>query len=354
MVEFASHYRSVAPLAVQQQDHQHTTELAFTGYKALALMRLRRYTLASDELAQLRDLPGQQLPAGVPFGLLYLRAQLPAYLGSPQLTLDRLYQLKDYCQQQQQWPEQQQQQDVPDVLQEDRTDQLQQPQPPETAAAAAAWQQRLHAVNSSLILHYWQQGSVTTAFQLLDQQLQEQPHSMELWSLAGRLQLQLNMLHQAHASFTKVQQIFLQQQQRNKMAATGYTMLHKQHLAALQRLVHHNWGCYHALSHNMTLAQHEFSIAQHIRDPSSAPPAVAAATDPLVAVGEPQKSSVDHGFQAAATKVDGVAAANSAVCLLHMGELTEAISALEAGLQQHPQEFLQVSLRTHSPVDQAL
>eukprot|EP00878_Enallax_costatus_P020032 GHUV01021161.1.p1 GENE.GHUV01021161.1~~GHUV01021161.1.p1 ORF type:complete len:395 (+),score=141.45 GHUV01021161.1:97-1281(+) len=285
----------------------------------------------------------------VPFGLLYLRAQLPACLGSPHLTLDLLYQLSDYCQQQQQVVQEQQYQQhlrdytIPDDLQQGPSDQLQQPQQLGSAATATAavalWQQRLHAIYSSLIIHYWQQGSVITAFKLLDQQLQEHPQSIELWSLAGRLQLQLNMLQHAHASFTRVQQLFLQQQQQGKAlpAAGGATAQPTQHLSALQRMVHHNWGCYHALNHNMTLAQHEFSIAQHIRNPSSST-AAAASDDPLAA-SDLETTGAHHGYEAAA--VDGIAAANSAVCLLHMGELTEAISALEAGLQQNPQAFLQ-------------
>lgn len=65
VVEFASHYKAAAALAVQpqQQQRQHA-ELAFTTYKVLALMRLRRYSLAGDELAQLGDLPAQQLTTG--------------------------------------------------------------------------------------------------------------------------------------------------------------------------------------------------------------------------------------------------------------------------------------------------
>lgn len=39
-------------------------ELAFTTFKVQALMRLRKFSAAGDELAQLGDLPEQQLAGG--------------------------------------------------------------------------------------------------------------------------------------------------------------------------------------------------------------------------------------------------------------------------------------------------
>jgi tetratricopeptide (TPR) repeat protein len=286
------------------------------------------------------------LSAGVPFGLPYLRAQLPACQGDSKLTIDLLHDLRCYCQQQlahQQhghYSKQQQQQEPQaqsDVAfsridqQESRTAEA-----AEKAAAVALWQHRLCGVTSSLVLHHWQAGSVTAALQLLDQQLLLQPADCQLWSLAGRLFLQLNVMKQAHRCFTKVQQLVqerVQQQQQQQQQQEQQQQQQQGEVAGcvrLQQLVHHNWGCYYALSNNMTAALHEFDTAQQVT-------AAATATD--VTDTAAQTTQV-----VAAAAVDGVALSNSAVCLLHMGQLTEAISCLEAGLQQHPVEVAKVGV----------
>jgi tetratricopeptide (TPR) repeat protein len=273
------------------------------------------------------------LSAGVPFGLLYLRAQLPACQGDSRLTIDLLHYLRCYCQQQlahqqhghfskQQLQQQQPQTDVAFS----RIDQ-QESMTAETAentAAVGLWQHRLCGVTCSLVLHHWQAGSVAAALQLLDQQLLLQPADCQLWSLAGRLFLQLNVMKQAQRCFTKVQQLVqeqVQQQQQQQGEVAGCVQL--------QQLVRHNWGCYNALSNNMTVALHEFETAQQIT--------AAAASD----VTDTAAQTIQT---VAAAAVDGVALSNSAVCLLHMGQLTEAISCLEAGLQQHPAEVAKVGV----------
>ncbi|WIA18703.1 hypothetical protein OEZ85_003404 [Tetradesmus obliquus] len=66
--------------------------------------------------------------------------------------------------------------------------------------------------------------------------------------------------------------------------------------------------------------------------------AAAAAAAAASAVSDDANTNIQA---AALPAVDGVALSNSAVCLLHMGQLTEAISCLEAGLQQHPADTAQ-------------
>jgi tetratricopeptide (TPR) repeat protein len=281
--------------------------------------------------------------AGLPFGLLYLRAQLPACQGDSRLTIDLLHDLRCYCQQQlahQQHgcsfkqPQQQQQQALQSDVALSRTDQ-QESRTTKAAAttgavATALWQHRLCGVTCSLVLHHWQAGSVSAALHLLDQQLLLQPADCHLWSLAGRLFLQLNVVKQVHRCFTKVQQLVqeqVQQQQQQGKAAS---------CVRLQQLVRHNWGCYNALSNNMTAALHEFDTAQQLA-------AAAASNVNNTDDTATQTTQATTAAQAAAAAVvDGVALSNSAVCLLHMGQLTEAISCLEAGLQQHPAEVAKV------------
>jgi tetratricopeptide (TPR) repeat protein len=442
VLEFAGHYKAAAAAAAanttatgpqnlqasihlsqhyQQRQQQQDAELAFTTFKVHALMRLRRFAAAGNELAQLPQdcwsLPGQQQQqtagevaclcvypgrpcsscsnrvlaysrhgsthyaslsystiaeciaacmdihhpgvevaysaasaagnafcVGVPFGLLYLRAQLPACQGNSSLTRDLLHDLRCYCQQQLQWQvahrqqldiqsqkhaqQQEQQQNMQSDVAGNLADQQAEHKPSSTAAAAAAaalWQHRLCGVTCSLVLHYWQAGSVAAALRLLDDLLLLQPADWQLWSLAGRLFLQLNVLKQAHRCFTKVQEI-VQQQQQDEAAG----------LVQLLQLVHHNWGCYHALNNNMTAALLEFDTAQQL---------TAAAASKVHDRIDGTNTEQHEAAGAAALllpAVDGVALANSAVCLLHMGQLTEAISCLEAGLQQHPADVAQV------------
>jgi tetratricopeptide (TPR) repeat protein len=282
----------------------------------------------------------------VPFGLLYLRAQLPSCQGDSSFTLDLLHDLRCSCKQQLQLAHQQQglvpKQQQPQAPQLDvalgRIDQQQIRTPVSAADAAAAavalWQHRLCGVTCSLVLHHWQAGSVAAALHLLDQQLLLQPSDCQLWSLAGRLFLQINVMKQAHRCFTKVQQLVSERQQQQQGEAAV--------CARLQQLVRHNWGCYHALSNNMTAALHEFDTAQQ----EAAAAAAASKISLPVSNQEVAGADSDQAQQAAAAAVfDGVALSNSAVCLLHMGQLTEAISCLEAGLQQHPAEAAKVRRR---------
>jgi tetratricopeptide (TPR) repeat protein len=371
VLEFAGHYKAAAAAAAAnstathlQQQQQQEAELTFATFKVHALMRLRRFEAAAAELAQLGQacwvLPGQQqqqqqrqqepAAAAVPFGLLYLRAQLPACRddSSSSSSIDLLHELRCYCQQQLQQHQQQQRSSwkhTPTLdmqadaavrqldQQQQRSDTDSTPSAAAAAAAAAAnalWGHRLCGVTCSLVLHYWQAGAVAAALRLLDEQLLLQPTDCQLWSLAGRLLLQLNVMKQAHRCFTEVQELVQMRQQQQGGAVE---------LVQLQQLVRHNWGCYHALNNNMTVALHEFESAQQL-----AAAAAASKLDSPDSTDTPQQSAAAAAEFAASLlpSVDGVSLANSAVCLLHMGQLTEAISCLEAGLQQHPAHVAKV------------
>jgi hypothetical protein len=352
----------------------------------------------------------------MPFGLLYLRALLPAHLGDADLSLDLLYELQSYCQQQmtdhspctnqQESPlipalgnscqsqdrQQQQQQHLPpderiadagpgvgdqspkDMIQAQNSFMQQQQQQPyhpnhktnlpskfptSQAPTPAApqlgdvWYQRWQGVSCQLISHHWQQHSVAAAFAQLELLLAAAPTNVLLWSLAGRMQLQLRLGAAAHRSFETAQQLvqqeskkLQQQQQQQQQLQTDH---HQQHdmssscsslgaaaaavkrspatstpsweLGLLQQAVLLNWGCYHALANDMEAAAASFeSVRGVLEEPEQRP-----------------------GLNNCSNLVS-VAAANSAVCLMYSSQLTEAISAIEAGLQGDQPLLLQVSL----------
>eukprot|EP00775_Hariotina_reticulata_P012286 gene12286-biopygen14184 len=350
----------------------------------------------------------------MPFGLLYLRALLPSHLGDADLSLDLLYELQSYCRKQlsdaqcahqqeplaqalgskcrrpeQQWQQQQQQQQhllpgesiadaapgggdqPPKQLKfQESLMQLKQHQschpdqnalsshnlPMAAAPLQAApeieqlWHLRWRGVTCQLISHHWSHNSAVAAFVQLELLLADAPTDVVLWSLAGRMQLQLHLTAAAHTSFRRAQQlvqqqVLPQQQQQWWQQQPRQVGLHQQadvssscsnvgvvagdstapststpavELGLLQQLAQLNWGCYHALADNMEAAAAAFASLQHV--PKGPEPS-------------PEVNSYSN--------LASAAAANSAVCLMYNSQLTEAISAVEAGLHEQKPLLLQ-------------
>ncbi|KAL4194574.1 hypothetical protein AMTRI_Chr05g60020 [Amborella trichopoda] len=93
-------------LSLLQKPHEH---LVYVSYSVLALVKLRRYGDASEQLETLDDLDSPKYRyetypdiypgfngSMVPFGLRWLHAEMPHRLGKKQEALDRLYMLLDF------------------------------------------------------------------------------------------------------------------------------------------------------------------------------------------------------------------------------------------------------------------
>lgn len=90
--------------------HSLDEQLSYTSHYVLALMKLRNYGAAADELAALGDLDSpkfryedtptfqpEKSGSMVPFGLRWLHAILPRWLGETAKATDRLYELLAHC-----------------------------------------------------------------------------------------------------------------------------------------------------------------------------------------------------------------------------------------------------------------
>ena len=75
-------------------------------------------------------------------------------------------------------------------------------------ADAAVWLKRWRFVACALVNAHVQQQQPATAFQLLNQLLIAQPEDPWLWTVVGRLQLQLGHVQQAEQSFQRAEQGF--------------------------------------------------------------------------------------------------------------------------------------------------
>ncbi|CAI5956014.1 unnamed protein product [Closterium sp. NIES-64] len=164
-------------------------QLALRGYHVLALMKLRMYGAAAEELTLLGNLDSPQYRyeahpgmypgrkgSMLPFALRWLAAELPHRMGNPALTLERLCALQAYC----------------------------------TAKAhctAKVGAVRRQAVRHALVSHHLAQRDYPTALLWLQRLLRYEPSNAALLSRYGLVRLQLGDVEGASAAFGLVEKM---------------------------------------------------------------------------------------------------------------------------------------------------
>ncbi|CAI5528994.1 unnamed protein product [Closterium sp. Naga37s-1] len=158
-------------------------QLALRGYHVLALMKLRMYGAAAEELTLLGNLDSPQYRyeahpgmypgrkgSMLPFALRWLAAELPHRMGNPALTLERLCALQVYC----------------------------------TAKVGAV---RRQAVRHALVSHHLAQRDYPTALLWLQRLLRYEPSNAALLSRYGLVRLQLGDVEGASTAFGLVEKM---------------------------------------------------------------------------------------------------------------------------------------------------
>ncbi|CAK9256119.1 unnamed protein product [Sphagnum jensenii] len=164
-------------------------EVTYGTYHLLALMKLRSYGAAADELAALGDLDSphyqyEQHPllypgksgSMVPFALRCMHAELPHRTGQTSTTMERLYALLAHC--------------------NSRVT---------AVKPLLVWMRRKEAVIYNLVSHHLHQKQFVVALQWLNQLLARTPTDGNLLSKVGYVQLQLGDIEGAQLTFSKVE-----------------------------------------------------------------------------------------------------------------------------------------------------
>lgn len=319
-------------------------ELNYSTYHLLALMKLRSYGAAADELAAVGDLDATQYRyeeypsvypdksgSMVPFALRWMHAELPHRNGQTATTIERLYALLDFCNlrveslqlidagtQDSSLPlgetatDSLSNEDV-DMAAGDEDAPAERDKPGEetlieevgtteeeedfgefvasdTTVAGKlllTWMKRKEAVVYALVGHHLFQKQYIVALQWMNQLLARSPTDADLLSKVGYVQLQLGDLGGAQQTFSKVD------------ALLSGTMDEK-----LLNMAGRNRGLLHFAEKQYTKAFDEFTAVLG-RSP-----------------------------------YDTVSANNKALCLMYQRELLGATSVLEDSLQSSPRSTL--------------
>ncbi|CAI5495563.1 unnamed protein product [Closterium sp. Naga37s-1] len=173
-------------------------QLALRGYHVLALMKLRMYGAAAEELTLLGNLDSPQYRyeahpgmypgrkgSMLPFALRWLAAELPHRMGNPALTLERLCALQAYC--------------TAKVSHRMGNPAFSF----ERLCAVKGWQ----AVRHALVSHHLAQRDYPTALLWLQRLLRYEPSNAALLSRYGLVRLQLGDVEGASAAFGLVEKM---------------------------------------------------------------------------------------------------------------------------------------------------
>jgi len=318
-------------------------ELNFATYHLLALMKLRNYGAAVDELAALGDLdaphysydeypsvyPGKS-GSMVPFALRWMRAELPHRTGQTATTMEQLYALFAFCSSRIEALEAADAGhkdplvspvliDTTDLSDKDNTladaeenvapsQELSEETPAEEVGTSGeeedfgefiasettlagkmllTWRKRREEVVYALVGHHLYQKQFIVALQWLNQLLARSPTDAELLSKVGYVQLQLGDLLGAQQTFTKVDSLLADTLDNDLLNLAG-----------------RNRGLLHFAEKEYAKAFNEFTA---------------------VLGRNPQ---------------DIVSANNKALCLMYSRELLAATSVLEDNLQSSPRSIL--------------
>ncbi|GAQ88369.1 hypothetical protein KFL_004220080 [Klebsormidium nitens] len=322
-------------------------QLVWQTWNVLALVKLRMYGAAADELRSIGDIssprfryeehPGEypeRSGSFVPFALRWLHAELPHRLGQAGATMDRLYSLLELCKVE----VARRSAAVPggaallagdnaapgdwlaasDVGVSGREDFLtgelaglsisgERPEtdstgllgdadassgaPPSTSGAAEVrtWRRRQEVVLLSILNLHLQQRDFAAALSWLHALLRQRGKDPHVWAMLGCVQLQMGDLEAARATFTRSEQL---------MGDAAQSSL----------LLHRNRGLLHFALKNYSAALEEWD---------------------LILVAQPWNA---------------VAANNKALCLMYSRDLVGAIAVLERTLREHPLQALNETL----------
>jgi hypothetical protein len=327
--------------------------------------------------------------AAAPFALMHLQALLQLKLGRVQEGMDALYELVAHCRQQleqlQQQEQQEQQAGVLSVAQ------------PGLASAQAAWRRRQQLVAGVLLSEHLQQQQAVPALQLLDQLLVQAPREPELWAAVGRVQLVMGDLAAAAATFRYVEQLAgpevvaaadaaaaaaaqdaasaaaaaaaweqrEQEQQEGSPSSGGepdIMDLVPQAVADNLIMLSPPTSPMHGNQQGTAATAAAFSLVDdtHQGGSTSTTSRPASAAQPrdlrlqqllhrnrsclLLASHEPAAARAELAALLALDPQEPAARSNAALASLALGQLDEAVSELEAGLNRWPQSLLQEQL----------
>lgn len=302
-------WREVASRCRQATATDTAAAMSVAAYHLLALLKLNMLEEATAELAKLGgwDDPllrspassaeaaadggatgGTQLAGGgtvVPFALRRLRAELPYRLGRQEESIDRLYQLLEWCAEQEGMASAAAAGDV------------------EAAAAQRLWARRHRDVLLTLVNRHCCGQQHACALSLLDRLLQRDERDAAAWQEAAMVQALLGDTAAAASSLQRVERLLEQQKADDSGSVSGPA----QQLSAQQRqqLLHRNRGLLAFLQQDYRGATRECQAA--------------AALDPT----------------------DATAANNHALALMYSNQLGEAVAALEAAFRRAPATLLQ-------------
>ncbi|KJE92863.1 hypothetical protein CAOG_03754 [Capsaspora owczarzaki ATCC 30864] len=189
--------------------HTHKT-LQMWLCRMIALMKLRRYEKAAAELDTFGDLDRPDLyydyypdsypdmtGSLVPFSLRVIHAQLPHYVGKPQLALDRLYSLNHTCTQ------------VMSHLRSGKNENgiAQKLAASRVQAALTLWGERQTKLQYCIANHLLMMKDHTLGTQMYEHLLSKNPTNNHLLSGLGRVHLQIGHIERAQSYFARAEQV---------------------------------------------------------------------------------------------------------------------------------------------------
>ncbi|KAL4451169.1 hypothetical protein ABPG77_009241 [Micractinium sp. CCAP 211/92] len=298
-------WREVASRCRQATATDTAAAMSIAAYHLLALVKLNILEEAAAELGKLGgdggalgDAGGASLGAGgtvVPFALRRIRAELPYWLGRQEESINRLYQLLEWCAEQ-------------EATAAAAATAGTSSSGNEAAAAQRLWGRRHRDVLLTLVNRHCRGQQYPAALALLDRLLQLDGSDAEAWQEVGMVQALLGDTAAAATSLQRMEHLLQQQQQQEQQpgdadsAAMATPQLSAQQR---QRLLHRNRGLLAILQHDYRGAAREYQAA--------------LALDPT----------------------DATAANNHALALMYSNQLGEAVAALEAAFRRAPVALLQ-------------
>lgn len=294
-------------------------ELNYATYHLLALMKLRSYGAAADELAAVGDLNSKQYRyeeypsvypdksgSMVPFALRWMHAELPHRNGQTAATIERLYALLEFCNSRIESLQVNDSslplepivtnedvdtaagvEEVGTTVEEEDFGEFVASDTTVPGKLLLTWLRRKEVIVFALVGHHLFQKQYIVALQWMNQLLARSPTDTDLLSKVGYVQLQLGDLGGAHQTFSKVD-----------------TLLSGTIDEKLLNMAGRNRGLLHFAEKQYTKAFDEFTAVLS-RSP-----------------------------------YDMVSANNKALCLMYQRELLGATSVLEDSLQSSPRSTL--------------
>ncbi|XP_043718667.1 trafficking protein particle complex subunit 12-like [Telopea speciosissima] len=271
-------------LSLLQKPHEH---LIYLSYNVLALMKLRKFGDAVEELDSLEDFESSQYKyesypdhypnrsgSMVPFVLRWLHAEIPDRLGKRQETLDRLYTLLDFI----------------------RT-KLKERESKSIDFCIKRWKKREAFMVNSISSHHLSHKEFGVCLTLLLSLLDVDSPDPVLLSKLGYIQMQLGDLEGSKASFNRVENLMTQGNSGEFLDEVEF-----------KNLVSRNKALIYLVGKDYISAVREYDECIE-KDPS-----------------------------------DVVAINNKAMCLMYSRDLSDSIKVLESALERVPTVALNETL----------